>query len=45
MSVNNNATGALGGGVAGIGGDVIKELIGCSIGDLGGSILLASKGA
>ena len=45
MSENNHAAGAVGDAVAAVGGDIIKEFIGCSVGDLGGSILLAAKGA
>ena len=40
---NNCATGALGDAVAGVGGDIIKELISCIVDELGVSILLSSK--
>ena len=41
MGGKNHATGTVCDAVDRLGGDIIKELIGCGVGELGGSIFLA----
>ena len=43
MGGKNNTAGAVGDGVATVSDKVLKELIVCGVGDLGGSRLLAAK--
>ena len=40
----NHVAGAVGDAVAGVGDDLIKELIVCGVGELGDQILLSAKG-
>ena len=44
MGGKNHATGTVCDAVDRLGGDIIKELIGCGVGELGGSIFLAKNG-